>query len=483
MPSGLIPFLVGLGVLMLIGCAEEAREPDLRQIYDYAGRTDSPDRRPIIALPGTLGSRLLDRGTDRIIWGGRGGLSIDPTTPENQRLLALPIGKGGEPLTKLRDDVRTAGVLRVARPTVFGLEFEREIYRGAIDTLIAGGYDFRRTRREEIEDRLVNLDSFEFPYDWRRDIVEAAQDLDYFITRKTKQVAEERGKAFGPNAGPFKFDIMAHSMGALVARYYLMYGAADLPADGSLPELTWAGAEHVSRVIYIAPPNAGSVRSFESLVNGKTFGPLQPVFPPALLGTHVGTYQLLPRPRHGRITVLGEDTAPDIYDVAEWERLGWGLLNPSQDEVLQHLMPDEPTVEGRRKRARLHLAKILKRTRQFHRAMDRPATPPDGLDAYLVVGGGVDTLSDVVFDPATRLVQETTWEEGDGVVLRASSLLDERQVGDYALGLRSPLSFRTVLLLPEEHLEITQSQVFGDNVLFWLLDGPRGDWVASRPPV
>ncbi|MGB0411299.1 MAG: esterase/lipase family protein [Pikeienuella sp.] len=483
MLSRLYAFAILGAVSLLSACAEEAREPNLRQIYDYAGRTDSPDRRPIIAIPGTLGSRLLDRTSGTIIWGGRGGLSIDPANPRNQRLLALPIGEGEEPLSELRDNVRTSGVLRVARPSVLGLELERDVYRGAIDTLIAGGYDFRRTRQEEIDERVVNLDSFEFPYDWRRDIVESAQELDDFITRKTRQVAQARQKAFGTNAGPFKFDIMAHSMGALVARYYLMYGAADLPADGSMPELTWAGAKNVSRVIYVAPPNAGSVISFENLVNGKSFGPLQPEFSAALIGTHVATYQLLPRPRHGRITVAGDDTAPDIYDVEDWARHGWGLLDPRQDVTLQKLMPDEPTAAGRHRRAKAHLAKILQRTRQFHRAMDRPAIPPDGLDAYLVVGGGVDTISDVVFDPVAAKVKETAWEEGDGVVLRASSLLDERQAGNYALGLRSPLSFRTVLLLPEEHLEITQSPVFGDNVLFWLLDGPRGDWAATHPPM
>ena len=52
-----------------------------------------------------------------------------------------------------------------------------------------------------------------------------------------------------------------------------MYGAADLPEDGSLPELTWAGARDIGRVVFIAPPNSGSVLSFENLVNGKQLGP------------------------------------------------------------------------------------------------------------------------------------------------------------------------------------------------------------------
>ena len=42
-----------------------------------------------------------------------------------------------------------------------------------------------------------------------------------------------------------------------------------------------------------------------------------------------------------------------------------------------------------------------------------------------------------------------------------------------SIGLRSPLRFRSVLLLPEEHVDITKSAVFGDNLLFWLLEGQR----------
>lgn len=89
----------------------------------------------------------------------------------------------------------------------------------------------------------------------------------------------------------------------------------------------------------------------------------------------------------------------------------------------------------------------------------------------------------VEFDPATGLVRDVAWDEGDGVVLRGSSLLDERAGREFDLGLRSPLSFRSVLLLPEEHLDITKSAVFGDNILFWLLDAPRGDWRAVHPPM
>lgn len=461
-------------------CTPEPKAPDLGSLYSPAAGLRSQDRRPVISVPGTLGSRLVSRDTGVVMWGGTDGLSVDPADPDNARLIALPISEGDEPLASLKDNVRTDGVLRVARASILGLPLEIDIYRGVISTLIAGGFDFRETREEEKTSREVNLNSFEFPYDWRRDITEASSDLAYFIDRKKEQVLEARRDFFGDDAKPPKFDIVAHSMGGLVARYYLMYGNAPLPEDGSLPELTWAGAEDVSRAVFIAPPNSGSVIAFENLVNGKSFGPLQPVYEPALIGTHVSTYQLFPRDRHRRARIKGAEEPVSLFEVETWAKHNWGLLDPAQDPLLQVLMPQEPTAAGRRARAKTHLAKILKQAEQFQRAVDRPVTPPPGLELYLVVGGGFETPAEAEFDPETGRVEIVKLEEGDGVVLRASSLMDERQDGEYSLGLRSPVSYTSVLLLPEEHVDITKSAVFGDNLLFWLLESPRtGDQLVQ----
>lgn len=459
--------------LAVAACAPEPKAPDLGTLYSTASAVETQDRRPVISIPGTLGSRLVEKGSGVVMWGGSSGLSVDPEDPENARLIALPIGRKDERLWDLRDDVKPDGVLRVARASVLGIPLELDIYRGVISTLIAGGFDFRETREEEKTSRDVNLDSFEFPYDWRRDVVEASSDLAYFIERKRDQVFETRRGFFGDKAREPKFDLVAHSMGGLVTRYYLMYGNQDLPEDGSLPELTWAGAKNVSRVVFIAPPNTGSVLAFENLVNGKTLGPFQPTYEPAVLGTHVSTYQLFPRDRHKRVRIKGSDEAVSLFNIDMWDKNNWGILNPSQDPLLQTLMPDEPSGELRRERAKRHLAKILARAEQFQRAIDRPVEVPEGLELYLVVGGGFETPAEVEYNPETGKVDIVKLEEGDGVVLRASSLLDERQGNDYSIGLRTPLTYKSVLLLPEEHVDITKSAVFGDNLLFWLLEAPR----------
>lgn len=472
----------GALMLALAACAEPPPQPDLTTIYSRAAALDTQARRPVITIPGTLGSRLVDRDSGAMLWGGEDSLSLDPDDPEAMRLIALPFGPPETPLRDLRDRVRTDGVVRTANASLFGATVSLDIYAGVIDTLIAGGYDFRETRAAEIADRTVNLDAFEFPYDWRRDIVEAAQDLAYFIERKRAQVEQERLRVFGKLTEPVRFDLVAHSMGALVARYYLMYGAQDLPADGGLPPLTWEGAKNVETVVFIAPPNAGAIGAFDLLVNGKTFGPFQPHYPAALLGTHVSPYQLMPRTRHRRVRSADGGAPLDLYDVETWKRNGWGLAAPDADRVLAALAP-ESDPQARRALALAHLEKALRRAERFHRAMDRPARYPATLDVYLVVGGGFSTPAGAIVDRdgGARIVE---YEEGDGVVLRASSLLDERQgrPEDYHLRLDSPISGeRSVLLLPFEHVELTSSPVFGDNLLFWLLEGERAAEALPAP--
>ena len=119
------------------------------------------------------------------------------------------------------------------------------------------------------------------------------------------------------------------------------YGGQDLPADGSLPELTWEGAELVERVILIGTPNAGSATAFRDLVNGTKLAPFLPYYSPALMGTFPSMYQLLPRPRHRQVTWDGDANQPvDILDPEIWARMGWGLAAPEEAKMLEILMPD-----------------------------------------------------------------------------------------------------------------------------------------------
>ena len=485
----------------LVGCAPTAKLPDLRAIYNQANEAgaDEGSRRPLITIPGTLGSRLVDSRSGAVIWGGGGssGISADPEDPEEYQLIALPVARGNEPLSSLRDTVISEGILETAEAEVLGIPVDIDVYGEAIGVLAEGGFrvDRRPSGRDardygvpseavarESEARGLqktpedDFDTFQFDYDWRRDLIGSAHQFGRFLERRQRQIARARGV---PQES-VKFDLLAHSMGTLVSRYFLMYGFADPTDQGELPPITWAGAQYFSRVVFVAPPNSGSVIALDNLVNGKELGPLQPTYSGALLATHPAAYQLMPRVRHRRVLQDGEPTSR-LYEVDFWEEMGWGLLAPDVDAELELLIPDAPDANARRNRARHHTQRMLRRAERFHQMLDRWTDPPAWLDMFLVVGGGFETPAVAEIDEETRRLKITGEEEGDGVVLRASALLDERQDGDTSTGFRSPLRFKTTLFLPDEHVELTKNRVFADNLLFWLVAAPRRREQLDQP--
>ncbi|MEI6161931.1 MAG: hypothetical protein WCP77_19005, partial [Roseococcus sp.] len=305
------------------------------------------------------------------------------------------------------------------------------------------------------------------------DNVSNARRLMEFMREKRAFVQAEYAHRYGMREHPVKFDVVAHSMGGLVARYAMLFGDADLPADGALPRPSFAGAELMARLIQIGTPNGGSLDAFRFLVDGRDFGqPIVPRYSPAILGTFASVYQLLPRPQ-GRPVLQGE-AALDLHDPLVWQRMGWGLAGAGIEADLATLMPDVPNVEERRRLALALQARLLRRARAFAAAMDQPAAPPRGTELMLVAGDSMPTAMRFAAGPEGRLTQIASGP-GDGVVLRDSVLLDQRQGQEpRPPRVMSPMGFERALFLPREHLEITRDPTFRDNILFWLLEEQRG---------
>ena len=445
--------------------------PDLGRLYDRAAQESGPSRNPVVVIPGLLGTRLV--GPDgEVVWGAFGGDGIKVKRPEDARLFALPMEQG-TPLTELGDDVVIGGVLDRLKVKLLGVPIELNAYANILRALGVGGYrDEGLSLAGAVDYGDEHFSCFQFAYDWRRDIAEQAAELAAFLEEKRAYVREEYRERYGIEDADIKFDLVAHSMGGLLTRYYLRYGDAPLPTDGELPNVTWAGARHVDRAIIVGTPNAGAVESLHKLIYGEKIAPLLPKYSATLLGTFPAGYQLLPRPRHGFI--VDENDAPliDYLDLDMWERYGWGLLSPDIDDELETLLPDASPDE-RRAIARDHVAKSLARAKAFMAAVDVPARRPDDLDLHLIAGDAEDTSSLARVDSTTGELEIIDTAPGDGTVTRASALMDERFGSTWQSTLVTPIDWSSVTFIFDDHLTLTKDPAFIDNVLYRLLEEPH----------
>ena len=446
--------------------------PDLGDLYNDLAQREDPNRNPIIVIPGLLGSKLVDQDSKETVWGAFGLGQVNPNSPQGARLFSLPMAQGKK-LSELHDRVKPDGALDRIVFNFLGFPLELNAYYNILQALGVGGYrDEGLGEAGAIDYGDRHFTCFQYDYDWRRDIVETAQQLDRFIKAKARYVQEETEKQFGVKLEQVKFDIVAHSMGGLVARYYLRYGGADLPEDGGLPELTWAGARHVDHLIIIGTPSAGSMDSLQDLIEGVSPGALIPHYPAAVLATMPSMYELLPRGRHRPLMRADGQPVPDLYDPELWKNQQWGLADPEQDHILQLILPDVESYEQRRAIALDHLTKVLRRARQFAAALDVPAKPPDSLKLFLIAGDAEKTNRTAQIQPEGGIKMIQTGP-GDGTVLRSSALMDERLAGNLQSRLISPIQWSQVFFVFSDHLGITQDPSFTDNVLYFLLESPR----------
>lgn len=471
--------IFGLALFQL-GCiaTEKQETADLARIYNPAASKHTLEFNPVIVIPGVMGSKLLDSTTGKSLWGDFDTNYIDLTQRNNLPLLALP-------LHGQKDSARghPNGVLDLLKFRALGMSNQQEVYAGIMGALGVGGFLDQQLSASKIDWGKEHFTCFQFSYDWRLSNAANALRLHEFILEKRAYIRRHTKEIYGNAKVNVKFNIVAHSMGGLVARYYLRYGNQALPKNGSQPKLNWAGAKYVDQLIMIGTPNAGSILTFNDLSDGLNLIPhwkrllfdvSLPEFSPTLIASYPSTFEMLPRTRHQPVLNLADNAVVDLFDVELWDRQGWGILNPSEKENWALHMPELNSAEERRAAAKEHLRYNLKRAQQFQQALDRPAKPPSSLRISLFAGDSINTPRQIKIDLNTNERTDNDYLPGDGIVLRHSALCDERVGSSQSVtqALKSPISFSKVTFLPYEHIELTNNKTFIDNLLYQLLEQP-----------
>lgn len=418
-------------------------------------------RNPIIIVHGFLGSNLLDQETGQNLWGKFRGIDGLGVADEKMRGLAIPM-KIGKPLNELNDHTVPAGMLDTVTVKIMGVSFQENAYLNLVNILQSGG--FQAEAYPLAPGRTYNT-LFQFAYDWRRDLPWNAAKLHEFVLEKRKYLQEQYRVRYGIKDYDVQFDLIGHSMGGLISRYYLYFGDAELPPEGQPPEITWAGSKYVDRLIILGTPNAGYLDTVLEMRNGTEVPP----FPPAMLGTWPSYYQMMPVPST-RSVVYADDPnqAVDLFDVKVWVKMKWGLADPSQAETLKILLPEVPDEQARRLIALDHLEKCLNRAKRFIEVMEIKAQPPPDVRLFLVFGNAVKTTRKATADSLTGKLQVVEYAPGDGKVTTSSALFDERAGQQWAPYFTSPIAWRGMIQLRAAHMGITTDPAFKDNILFLL---------------
>jgi pimeloyl-ACP methyl ester carboxylesterase len=363
----------------------KATKPHLPRIFPPQVVARHTGKRPVIVIPGTLGSQLVNRRTGEQVWPGL-------FVPHSDTL-ALPIAS--TVFTENADDIVATEILETAR--LAKLIPEISVYDSLLETLERyGGY-----RRGQLDAPPEDGDRdtfYVFAYDWRRDNVESAQMLAQKIARLKQQL----------NRPDLRFDIIAHSMGGLVARYYAMYGDRDaLQAGSDGPRPDWSGAQHLEKLVMLGTPNAGLMDALRTLLRGysvvetnRPHIPLLNRLDREVVFTTPAVYQLLPH--RGQARFLDAELQPlevDLFDSETWRRFGWsvafdrGFREREQRSLLKR-RGEQGAAEANRRAAEREqfLRAALARAEAFHRALNAASAPPETLRFYLFGGDCEPTL-------------------------------------------------------------------------------------------
>lgn len=381
----------------------------------YSAHSAAVERVPVILIPGLLGSRLA-RARDGVeVWPG----GTRKLLTSDYQDLALRIDP--ETLEPIDDGLVPSGIFEAAAG--------RDFYRRLMSVLReAGGYRLSRPGRPVVQQR-ARL--YVFTYDWRQDSVRTVAKLDELIEQIRRDYRDPS----------LRVDIVAHSMGGLIARYYERYGTVDV-LDGNSFTVTGLGLAKLRRVVLLGTPNQGTVTAVHKFLNGYRVG--FSALPTEGVATMPSTFQLFPHPLVDWVVdIRGEPLDFDVFDVDFWRRYEWSIFDHRiQRRMRRHIIAWPPQDVFER-----WFEKRLERARRFTWSLMVPAYGVPLIEPLLLGSDCVPSPRRLVFEnvggeavarlrpeqilaPTPGLDYETLmFAPGDGSVT-LSSLLSSQYLGE-----------------------------------------------------
>jgi hypothetical protein len=318
------------------------------ELHRPAGRTEA-DPPPVILVPGAQASRLVDTA-GQPVWPGR------PVSFLNRnafRRLSDPLAPGASADT---ETIIASDIIR----GVLGKDF----YGGMVESLE------QRVCGPCVLPDAIGPDTrcILFPWDWRLDLMAAAGQLNRVIDR----LRQARGEP------DLKVDLVAHSAGGIVARYFIRFGGRDvLDTPPERVHVDFAGASKVRKAALIAVPNNGTHFGLRLMMRGDQVGLVK--LHPELLTVMPGAYQVLPHPdQEWLIDNDGRPVGRDLYDIETWRELRQSIFDPESARRVRQ----GPGGECRLAALTEVFARGLERGRRMQLALSRPVPDPFAYEVF-----------------------------------------------------------------------------------------------------
>ena len=336
----------------------------------WIGKEETLKKNPVIIIPGILGSYLNDQ-TGEEVWPKIPSMVLDPWDLHLNKL-------------ELPEDGTPAGNSIMIPSDIFRNILNKDFFQGLITELKNNGY----------KDEGADANLFVFPYDWRWNLNLTAGDDPYDNLKSLNEKIEEVKQTTGSD----KVDIIAHSMGGLVAKLYIKK----------------YGQNSVDRFIDIGTPHLGAPKAFKILMYGDAMG--LPVLDQArvkdISQNFSSIYQLLPSRKY----FDDADSAYKSYivDIYDYDNNG-AKYNLDYDQSIEFMKNT-----GRNEY-------LLGANDSLHNVIDDYSPQSAGVKTYNIVGCGKPTIGKVYIlnkEKSGSYEYGLQYIDGDGTVpLRSAEYL------------------------------------------------------------